>query len=144
MIFTPKFRAPSLTTQLVICPVPLHYDSYKGCNVGGCIYCFARDLVQFHWRNRSRCKFTDIEGNRPDLLGRWLKKTFDNLCINNPVSIALKKRIPIKIGAVSDPCPVQEKEYHITRDSLVEFARYNYPVQIQTKNPKILWELLNE
>ena len=51
--------------------------------------------------------------------------------------VAFKERIPVKIGATADPFPMCEVQEHITYDCLRVFNRYDYPVQISTKNPAV-------
>ena len=51
--------------------------------------------------------------------------------------VAFKERIPVKIGATADPFPIIEKTERITYDCLKVFQKYDYPVQISTKNPEI-------
>jgi len=45
-----KFWKPSVTSQFKVCPVPYHMDTYRGCTYG-CLFCFARDFIQFARRN---------------------------------------------------------------------------------------------
>jgi len=52
--------------------------------------------------------------------------------------VAFKERIPIKIGATSDPFPRSEAQDKITYDILKVFEKYDYPLEIQTKNPEVL------
>ena len=51
--------------------------------------------------------------------------------------VAFKERIPVKIGATADPFPIIEKTERITYNCLKVFQKYDYPVQISTKNPEI-------
>lgn len=58
--------------------------------------------------------------------------------------VAFKERIPIKIGATADPFPLVELKEHITYDCLKCFDKYDYPVQISTKNPEVFLEYASE
>jgi len=132
-----KFWKPSITSQFIHCPIPYHMDTYRGCSFN-CSYCFARDFVTFSRRNKgeNEKKFSYLVGNRADLLKSWilrtLKKDYD---YNKPEEVAFKERIPIKIGATSDPFPYAEDEEKITYDILKVFHEFDYPIEIQTKNP---------
>ena len=134
-----KFWHPSVTSQFRICPVPFHFDTYRGCQYG-CLFCFARDFIQFSRRNKeeSQRKQSFLEGNSPQGLERWcervLKKEYD---YSKAAEVAFKERIPVKIGATADPFPPCELKERITYDCLRVFGKYDYPVQISTKNPEV-------
>ena len=134
-----KFWAPSVTSQFCVCPIPFHFDTYRGCTYG-CLFCFARDFIEFTRRNQSEehRKQSYLEGNDPKGLVRWVEKT---LAIpydyTKAAEVAFKERIPVKIGATADPFPVVEKWEHITYDCLKVFDKIDYPVQISTKNPEV-------
>jgi DNA repair photolyase len=135
-----KFWKPSITSQFMVCPIPYHLDTYRGCTYR-CLYCFARDFVTFSRRNSEHKEFSYLVGNRADSIDRWIERT-----LNNPYDytkseeVALKERIPIKIGATSDPFPKAELEHRVTYDVLKVFDKYDYPIEIQTKNPSVLAE----
>ena len=139
MIFVLKFWKPALTSQFSVCPIPFHLDTYRGC-IYNCLYCFARDVTTFSRRNQENNSFTYVEGNRPEKIKSWLDKTIKKVKYDykNGEEIAIKERIPLKIGANSDPFPPFEKRWKITYRVLKIFHKYDYPVQIQTKNPEIL------
>jgi len=145
MIFVQKFWKPSLTSQFPVCPIPFHLDTYRGCFFN-CRYCFARDLTTFTRRNTENKSFTYIEGNRPEKIKAWLDKTIKKTKYdyNKGEEIAIKERIPLKIGANSDPLPHIEKRLKITYKILKAFHKYDYPIQIQTKNPEILLSYVDD
>ncbi len=136
-----RFWLPSVTSQFVICPIPFHLDTYKGC-VHGCCYCFGRDLV--NWSRRTRdLLFADLEANSPRLFAGWMRRVYGRR--RNPrhaATVFINERVPLKIGAICDPCPPPERELRVTEEFLRILADYDYPVQIQTKNPEILREVL--
>lgn len=139
-----KFWKPSLTTQHIICPIPFNYDTYKGC-VYDCTYCFARDKTIFARRNSDNKKFTYLVGNRIDLLSDWIDKTLEkDIDYNKPEEVALKERIPLKIGANSDPFPPVERRELITYGALKLFGKLDYPLEVQTKNPAALADYADE
>lgn len=141
-----KFWKPSITSQFIHCPVPYHMDTYRGCSFN-CSYCFARDFVTFSRRNQEENKktFSYLVGNRADLLKNWIERTLKKDCdYNKPEEIAFKERIPIKIGATADPFPYSELKYGVTKEILKVFHEYDYPIEIQTKNPEGLHAIAHE
>lgn len=141
-----KFWSPSVTSQFRICPIPFHFDTYRGCHYG-CIYCFARDLIEFQRRNREQNKRHQayLEGNSPQCLQKWIDKVnAKEYDYSKAEEVAFKERIPVKIGATSDPFPLIESVEHITYDCLKIFGQYDYPVQISTKNPEVFLEYADE
>ena len=142
-----KFWSPSITSQFKICPIPFHFDTYRGCQYG-CIYCFARDFIEFQRRNANseqEKRQSYLVGNSPQGLQKWVDKV-NNSTYNykKAAEVAFKERIPIKIGATADPFPIVEKKERITYECLKIFDKYDYPVQISTKNPEIFEEYANE
>ena len=163
MIADVHFWPPSVTSQFAICPVPFHLDPYNGC-VHNCAYCFGRDLTNFQRRTgeevstdnllggklvnlqrnvEAQPRFTDLTVNDAKKFSRWMKKQESKE--HDPtdaVSVALKMRMPLKIGAIGDPCPPHERDLHVTENVLRVLADRDYPVEIQTKNPVVLAEVL--
>ncbi len=139
-----QFWTPSLASQFKICPIPYHMDTYRGC-VYNCRYCFARDLVTFARRNSEHKSFAYLTGNRADLLDKWIQRVLaKEYDYNKGAEVAFKERIPIKVGATSDPFPPIESESHTTYDILKVFEQYDYPLEIQTKNPTGLVEYMKD
>lgn len=142
MIAETHFWSPSITSQFQICPIPFHLDTYKGC-VHDCAYCFGRDLTNFHRRRHPEYRFTDLSVNDPVAFGRWMKREMAKPAdVERAVSVALSMRMPLKVGAIGDPCPPQERELHVTENCLRVLGEYNYPTEIQTKNPSVLADVL--
>ena len=141
-----KFWAPSVTSQFCVCPIPFHFDTYRGCQYG-CLFCFARDLTRFGRRNKAgeERRQNYIEGNSPAGLERWcrsvLRKRYD---YSDAAMVAFKERMPLKIGATADPFPMCEMTEHITHDCLVVLNKFDYPVQISTKNPQVFLSYANK
>ena len=132
-----KFWKPSVTSQFKICPVPFHCDTYRGCTYG-CLFCFARDFIQFARRDTEHPIQSYIEGNDPKGLERWVNRVLEkDYDYNKAEEVAFKERIPVKIGATADPFPFCEKNERITYEFLKVFQKIDYPVQISTKNPEI-------
>lgn len=141
-----NFWPPSVTSQFRVCPIPFHFDTYRGCTYG-CTYCFARDLTRFARRNKEGKERgqTYITGNSPEGLARWCENVARHrLNYADAASVAFKERMPVKIGATADPFPLVEMTERITYDCLKVFRRYDYPVQISTKNPKVFLQYAHE
>ncbi len=143
-----KSWSPSVTSQFRVCPIPFHYDTYRGCHYG-CLYCFAMDFIEFSRRNKenkSERSQAFIEGNKPESLKRWITKVLssEGFDYNDAASVAFKERMVVKIGATSDPFPLCESKERITYECLKIFGEYDYPVQISTKNPEVFLEYADE
>ncbi len=152
-----KRATPKITSQMQICPIPFHFDPYIGCKFN-CLYCFARDLVEHNRRvaskirinhgkspeNPRKLKFNYLIARDPDYLERWIKRTLkkDPKTTKNAAEIAFQNRLPVKIGANSDPFPPLEQSYKITLKILKILHAIDYPVEIQTKNPMGIIQLL--
>lgn len=68
------------------------------------------------------------------------------LILSYTEEVAFKERIPLKIGATADPFPgngIEERE-RVTYGVLKVLHKYDYPVEIQTKNPEVLALYANE
>lgn len=141
-----SFWPPSVTSQFRVCPIPFHFDTYRGCSYG-CLFCFARDFIEFSRRNRAEGERTQsfLEGNDANGLRRWIgrvkAKDYD---YTKAATVAFKERIPVKIGATADPFPIIEKSERITYECLKVFGEEDYPVQISTKNPEVFLEYADE
>lgn len=143
---TRKFWSPSVTSQFRICPIPFHFDTYRGCQYG-CLFCFARDFIQFQRRKRegAQSKQSFLEGNSPIGLQKWIDKVNSKeYNYKKAEEVAFKERIPVKIGATADPFPLVEKYEKITYECLKIFDKYDYPVQISTKNPEVFLSYAHE
>lgn len=72
---TRKFWSPSVTSQFCVCPIPFHFDTFRGCSYG-CLFCFARDFIEFSRRNQDadKRKQSYLEGNSPEGLQKWIDK----------------------------------------------------------------------
>lgn len=134
-----NFWPPTVTSQICVCPIPFHFDTYRGCQYG-CLFCFARDLTRFARRGKEGLarRQSFITGNSPEGLEKWCyKMAHKRYDYSDAAMVAFKERIPVKIGATADPFPMCEMNEHITHDCLRVFHKYDYPVQISTKNPAV-------
>jgi DNA repair photolyase len=139
-----KSWKPSLTSQFLICPIPFHLDTYRGCTYN-CTYCFARDFVTFSRRNSEHKESTYLVGNDAQSFSRWMNKVDKSgYDYSKGGEVATKERIPLKIGATADPFPYVEAREKITYKVLKVLDYYNYPTEIQTKNPAVLLSYVDE
>jgi len=169
MSTTRRFWPPSLTSQFLICPVPFHVDSYRGC-VHNCTYCFARDFTTFHRNLKAGTlggkdeptldvlnaaspekkaaepprPFTALDGNDPEGFAKWCRKAKDKKpALTDSAAYYFHENVPLKFGATSDPCPVAELKEGISRAMLRTLKDLGHPTEIQTKNPAVLERVLD-
>jgi len=140
-----KIWYPSLTSQFLICPVPFHFDTYRGCQYN-CSYCFARDFITFSRRKSEHRESTYLVANTPESFTRWMNRVDkqSGYNYNKGEEVAIKERIPLKIGATADPFPYIEAKERITHSVLSILDLFDYPTEIQTKNPEILAEYCDD
>lgn len=133
-----------VTSQFPTCPCPFHLDTWRGC-VYGCLYCFARDIISFHRRNTG-LPFSYLEANNPRELVKWIRKAmFRTTCGYLDASqVAFRERIPLKIGALADPFPPNERKVLSTWRTLEVLHSIDYPVELQTKNPGLMVQITKD
>lgn len=96
-------------------------------------------------RTESERLFTHLEGNDPEAFGRWVERTLAApLDHRKGAEVALKERIPLKLGANADTFPPDEDREHVTRDFLRILHGIDYPTEVQTKNPAGLARIAGE
>ncbi len=133
-----KFWKPSVTSQFLVCPVPFHMDTYRGC-VYNCLFCFSRDITTFARRNSEHKEFSYLVGQDVKAFKRWVDRTLaKDYDYKKAEEVAFKERMPIKIGATADPFPYAEKQEKVTYEILKILHEIDYPVQMSTKNPEVL------
>lgn len=51
-----KFWAPSVTSQFKVCPIPFHFDTYRGCTYGCSSECCGTSFLRNHkiWGKNTR------------------------------------------------------------------------------------------
>jgi DNA repair photolyase len=111
-------------SQVVICDLPVHFDTYKGCT-HGCEYCFTLRKYNnraFEEKNVLTSVRNFIKGKR-NILTNW---------IDWP--------IPLHWGAMSDPFQPLEKTHKASLKVLEILAETKYPFVVSTKNTPLLLE----
>lgn len=108
---------PRCGSQVVLCDVPIRYDTYEGCG-HICRYCFA-------YRKRDVAKISD--GESAESLRKFIegKRGSDTAwCDWN---------IPLHWGGMSDPFQPIERTHKRSLEALKVFAETKYPFIVSTK-----------
>lgn len=113
---------PKCGSQIILCEVPIRYDTYSGCS-HGCKYCFAYrkgniEKIGIGESYNELKKF--IEGDRTAGDVNWCDW-----------------KIPIHWGGMSDPFQPLEKEKGLSLKVLKLFRETQYPFIVSTKNKLI-------
>lgn len=109
-------------SQALLCPVPIRFDTYKGCS-HGCSYCFVSRKVDISKVEADNCLIA-LENF---LQGKRHKSV--NWC---------DWKIPLHFGGVSDPLQPAELKHKITLKAFELFKKYDYPFILSTKAPQML------
>ena len=112
---------PVVGSQVVLCDLPVHFDTYKGCS-HACRYCFAnrKSTIANIGAGESVASLRAfVNGERTASL-KWLDW-----------------KIPIHFGGMSDPFQPIEQTQRKTLDALKILAEAKYPFVISTKNKLI-------
>lgn len=113
---------PDCGSQVVLCDLPIRFDTYKGCS-HLCKYCFTqrkKDLQEIQKFETDVALKNFIEGKRTQTT---------NWCDWN---------IPIHWGGMSDPFQPVEKEYRNSLKCLEVFAETQYPFVVSTKGKLVI------
>lgn len=113
---------PKCGSQIILCEVPIRYDTYSGCS-HGCKYCFAYrkgniEKIGIGESYNELKKF--IEGDRTGGDVNWCDW-----------------QIPIHWGGMSDPFQPLEREKGLSLKVLKLFRETQYPFIVSTKNKLI-------
>lgn len=112
---------PSCGSQIILCDIPVRYDTYSGCS-HACRYCFANrkaDIRNIKTGESVASLRSFIDGKRTKLT-EWCD--WD---------------IPLHWGGMSDPFQPAERTYKRSLDALRVFAETQYPFVVSTKNKMI-------
>lgn len=100
-------------------------NPYIGCE-HACTYCYARYMKRFTGHKEKWGEFVDVKVNAESLLQHEITK----------------KRIGrVWFSGICDPYQPLEKNYELTRKSLLILSKCDWPVTIQTKSPLIKRDL---
>lgn len=132
MFFKSPFRLANHHTSCQQCLYSFEIDTYgRGC-LHDCYYCYARDILlqRDYWNNPMPA---------PAMLSDLWKvfyTVFETTKKNKYRSI-MEKKIPIRIGSMSDSFMGIDKQFKITQELLKILKFYNYPYVIFTRSPLI-------
>lgn len=113
---------PKCGSQIILCEVPIRYDTYSGCS-HGCKYCFA-------------CRKGNIEKIGIGESYNVLKKFIEGDRTGGDVNWC-DWDIPIHWGGMSDPFQPIEREKGLSLKVLKLFRETQYPFIVSTKNKLI-------
>lgn len=108
---------PHAGSQVILCGLPIHFDTYKGCS-HGCKYCFTQRKTDL----RDIGAGEGVESIRKFVEGRRTQET--NWCDWD---------IPLHWGAMSDPFQPIEVSRRSSLKVLELFAKTKYPFVVSTK-----------
>ena len=132
VVFQSPFKLVNSHTTCQQCLYAFELDTYgRGC-IHNCVYCYAKAELMMHaYWNRPFPMPVDITeiwktfyyAFETDKKYRWRE--------------AIEKRIPIRIGSMSDSFMVIDKKYKVTQELLKILSYYNYPYIIFTRSDLI-------
>lgn len=115
---------PDCGSQVVLCDLPVRFDTYKGCS-HACKYCFVKrkkDISDIEKGETAKALLNFINGKRSQVL---------NWCDWD---------IPLHWGGMSDPFQPAEKKHRLSYECLKVFAETKYPFVVSTKGKLIIDE----
>jgi DNA repair photolyase len=112
---------PECGSQILICDIPVRFDTYRGCE-HGCAYCFAMRKIDI----ANISKGEGVEALKNFINGK-----------RNAECAWCDWDIPLHWGGMSDPFQPLEKKYRKSFDALKLFAETQYPFVVSTKNKMI-------
>ena len=135
MIFKSPFKLVNTHPTCQQCLYSFEVDTYgRGC-VHNCVYCYAKDtLTQKGMWNNPYPVPTDIN---------IIRKTFYTVFETDKKSKwrdILEKRIPLRIGSMSDSFMLMDKKFGVTKELLSILKFYKYPYVIFTRSDLIAQE----
>lgn len=127
VVFKKPLRLPNAHPTCQQCLYTFEVDTYgRGC-VHECVYCYAKAELTVHgmWNNPipfpadvnefRKMFYTVFETTKPS---KW--------------RTILEKRVPLRIGSMSDSFMLMDKRYKVTQELLKILSFYNYPYVIFT------------
>ncbi len=112
---------PECGSQIVLCDLPIHFDTYRGCS-HACAYCFAArkmDLGEIQMGESTEALSRFIQGGRTQVTS-WCDW-----------------QIPLHWGGLSDPFQPAEREHGRSLACLRLLAKTGYPFVVSTKSTLI-------
>lgn len=132
ILFKSSLRLQNYHESCSKCHYSLEVDTYgRGC-IHNCSYCYAKDSLTKHgYWNRPMPFPIDLSEIR-----NIFCKVFES---NSPTKWRniLEKRIPIRIGSMSDAFMWMDRKYRVTHELLKILSFYNYPYIVFTRSDLI-------
>ena len=113
---------PDCGSQIILCDLPIRYDTYSGCS-HACKYCFVTRKTDISHIERGE----SIESLKKFIAGKRTGVT--EWCDWN---------IPLHWGGMSDPFQVAERDMRQSYEALKVFADTQYPFVVSTKGTPVL------
>lgn len=129
VVFKTTFKLVNYHTSCNKCHYAFEIDTYgRGC-IHDCVYCYAKDQLTTHgfW-NRPMPFPVDLATVR-----HVMYTVFETNKASKWRSI-LEKRVPLRIGSMSDSFMLMDKKYKVTEELLKILKFYNYPYIIFTRS----------
>lgn len=117
------------------CHYPLRFDSYFGCN-HNCVYCYSKDINK-RWGNLDDFSLGIKKASIDDLRTRLTNILLHDNKKTKKFAPYLKNKIPLRIGANTDPFQPCEKDEKITFELIKLLNEFDYPYIIVTKSDLI-------
>lgn len=129
VVYKRPINLPRSGHELITCHYPLRLDTYSGC-MHNCVYCYAKNLLKEigYW---DVIRKTDIR-----IVEREIEK-YMNDETKGDISEAIKKKVPFRLGGLTDCFQHIEKKERITRQVIELLNTYEYPYLIVTKSPLV-------
>jgi DNA repair photolyase len=125
--FKSPLKLPSSGYELVTCHYPLRLDVYSGCE-HDCVYCYAKKILTSRglWHPEA-IRVADIKKIEYEF-----EKAFSGRG-KSPISEALRHKLPVRLGGMTDCFMPYEEEAGATLKLLKVLNKYDYPYLIVTK-----------
>lgn len=132
VVFSTTFRLVNAHTSCQQCLYAFEIDTYgRGCT-HDCVYCYAKQQLTQHgsW-NKPFPMPVDIS----DIWNTFY--TVFETDKKNKWRDILEKRVPLRIGSMSDSFMWMDKKYKVTQELLKILKHYNYPYIIFTRSDMV-------
>lgn len=129
LYYKSPINLPKTGHELVTCHYPLRLDTYSGC-IHDCVYCYAKNLLE------SRGYWRPIRSANPSHIEKMLEQLLQSE-EENSLSNSVKRKIPFRLGGLTDCFQSNEKKKKVTEMVLEILNRYEYPYLIVTKSPLV-------
>lgn len=129
ILFRSPLKLANFNASCTKCHYSLEIDTYgRGC-VHNCSFCYAKDtLTKYGYWNRPQPFPVDIT-----VIRKLFHKVFET-DKNSKWRSVLERRIPFRVGSMSDAFMWIDKKYHVTYELLKILKYYRYPYIVFTRS----------